>query len=145
VFRESAYFKALQTALHGAGVPYGYAVSVWSTGSALVGEHGVPATLEMYLFAVGATTAYGGLRLLTWETGGEADKPLTKSPHLFRAGVVHLVAIGAAITCALLLAQIDSFVAWPLASFIATALYLGISSIEVATVERDDGKSGSGE
>lgn len=142
---ESAYFRALQTALHGAGVPYGYAVSVWSTGSALVGDHGPPTTLEIFLFGLGATTAYGGLRLLTWETGGEADKPLTRSPHLFRAGVVHLAAIATAITAALLIAQIDSTVAWVVAPFVATVLYLGLSSVEVATVERGGGATESGE
>ncbi len=118
---------------------------MWSTGSALVGDHGAPSTPEIYLFALGATTAYGGLRLLTWETGGEADKPLTRSPHLFRAGVVHLGAIGAAITAALLIAQIDSTVAWVLSPFITTILYLGVSSVEVATVERGGGASAAGE
>ena len=145
MFRESAYVRALQTALHGAGVPYGYAVSVWATGSALAGEHGAPATADICLVAVGATTAYGGLRLLTWDTGGEADKPLTRSPHLFRAGLVHLAAIGAAIAAALLGAQIDSIVAWFVAPFVATLLYLGVSSVEVATVERGGGASPSGE
>ncbi len=134
--RESPYFRALQTALHGAGVPYGYTLSVWSTGSALVGEHGPPEQLEIFLFALGATSAYGGLRLLTWETGGEADD-LTRSPNLLRAGVVHLAAIAAAIAAALLMARIESTAAWFLAALVATLLYLAVSSVEVATVERD--------
>lgn len=145
VMRESAYFRALQTALHGAGLPYGYAVTVWATGSALAGEHGVPTKAEIFLFAAGATMAYGGLKLLTRETGGEAKKPLSRSPHLVRAGVVHLAAIGAAITAALLIAQIPSSAAWLLAALAATVLYLGVSSVEVATVERGGGASASGE
>ncbi len=145
VIRESAYFRALQTALHGAGLPYGYAVTVWATGSALVGEHGVPTKAQVFLFAGGATMAYGGLRLLTSETGGEAKKPLSRSPHLVRAGLVHLAAIGAAITAAMLIAQIPSSAAWVLATFVATVLYLGVSSVEVATVERGGGTSASGD
>lgn len=136
--RESAYFRALQTALHGAGVPYGYAVTVWATGAALVGQHALPQEIEIFLFAAGATGAYGGLRLLTWETGGEADTPLPRSPNLLRAGIVHVVSIGAAIAAALLIAEIGSRVAWVLAPLAATLLYLGISSVEVATVEQDD-------
>ena len=135
--RESAYFRALQTALHGAGVPYGYAVTVWSSGAALAGEHGVPSTGEILLFALGATSGYAGLRLLTWETGGEAETPLPRSPNLLRAGVVHLASIGAAIAAALALAKIQSSIAWALATFAATILYLGVSSVEVATVELD--------
>lgn len=141
--RESAYFRALQTALHGAGVPYGYAVTVWSSGAALAGEHGAPSTGEILLFALGATAAYGGLRLLTWETGGEAEKPLTRSPNLMRAGIVHLVSIGVAIAAALLAAQIPSSGAWALATFLATILYLGVSSVEVATVESDEDAASS--
>jgi hypothetical protein len=137
--RESAYFKALQTALHGAGVPYGYAVTVWGTGAALVGEHDLPQDVDIYLFVAGATAAYGGLRLLTWETGGEAETPLPRSPNLFRAGLVHLVSIGAAITAALLIAQVGSRAAWILAPLAATVLYLGVSSVEVAAVESDGG------
>ncbi len=142
--RESAYFRALQTALHGAGLPYGYAVTVWATGSALAGEHGPPTSAEIFLFAVGATSAYGGLVLLTGETGGEAKKPLSRSPHLIRAGPVHLAAIGAAIAAALLVAQIHSSAAWILATLAATLLYLGIASVEVAAVERGGGDSASG-
>ena len=145
MIQESAYFKALQTALHGAGVPYGYAVTVWATGSALAGEHGSPTTAEIFLFAVGATSAYGGLMLLTGETGGEAEKPLSRSPHLVRAGLVHLTSIGAAITGALLVAQIPSSAAWFLATLVATLLYLSVSSVEVATVERGGGASASGD
>ncbi|CAN5500752.1 hypothetical protein BH20ACT19_BH20ACT19_13940 [soil metagenome] len=144
MIRESAYFRALQTALHGAALPYGYAVTVWSTGSALAGGHGPPTTAEIFLFAVGATSAYGGLVLLTGETDGEAKKPLSRSPHPIRAGLVHLAAIGAAITAALLIAQIDSSAAWILATLVAALLYLGIASVEVATVERGGGASESG-
>ena len=136
--RESSYFRALQTALHGVGVPYGYAVTVWATGASLAARHGVPGTGEILLFAVGATGAYGGLRLLTWETGEEADKPLPKSPNLFRAGIVHLAAIGVAIGAALLIARLESSAAWFLAMLVATLLYLGVSSVEVAAVEEEE-------
>jgi len=144
VIRESAYFRALRTALHGAGLPYGYAVTVWGTGSALAGEHGVPTEAEIFLFALGATIAYGGLMFLTSETAGEAEKQLARSPHPVRAGLVHVTAIGAAITAALLIARIPGSAAWLVASLAATLLYLGASSVEVATVERGGGASASG-
>jgi len=142
--RESPYFRALQTTLHGAGLPYGYAITVWSAGAALAGPHGEPTEVEIFLFAVGATLAYSGLKLLTWETEGEAEKPLTASPHPLRAGAVHLAAIGAAITAALLIAQIPGSGAWLFASLAVTVVYLGVSSVEVATVERGGGASASG-
>ncbi len=133
---DSSYLRALENAVHGAGLPYGYAVTVWSTGAALSGRHGMPSTGSIFLFAAGATIAYGALRLLTWNTDEEAHKPLTRSPHVIRAGVVHLAAIALAISGALLMARIHGDAAWLLAPLTATLAYLGFSSVEVALVER---------
>lgn len=134
---DSSYLRALENAVHGAGLPYGYAVTVWSTGAALSGRHGMPSTGSIFLFAAGATIAYGALRLLTWNTDGEeAEKPLARSPHVVRAGVVHLAAIALAISAALLVARIHGDAAWLVAPLAATLAYLGFSSVEVALVER---------
>ncbi len=46
---------------------------------------------------------------------------------------------------ALLIAQLQSSAAWFLATLAATLLYLGVSSVEVAAVERSDGDSASGD
>lgn len=136
----SAYMRALETAIQGAGLPYGYAITTWATGSALVGERGMPSTASIFLFIAGAVVAYGGLRmLLTWSMRGEAEIPLTRSPNPIRAGVLHLVAIGLAITSSMVIARIGSDAAWSLAPFAATLVYLGVSSIEVALVEDDRG------
>lgn len=132
--RESNYLQAIQTALHGAGLPYGYAITVWSTGAALVAEHGTPSLVEIYLFAAGAVAAYGALTFLTWATDGEAQ-PLTRSPRRVRAGLLHVGAIALAITSAALIAKLSSGVVWPIAPLVATLLYLAIPSVEVALVE----------
>lgn len=145
VTRESAYLRAIQTGLYGAGLPYGYAITVWAAGSALVGQHGKPTSAEIFLFAAGATSAYGGLTLLTERTGGEADTPLSRSPHPLRAGLVHLAAIGTAITAAMLVAQIRGSAAWFLATLAATLLYLCVSSVESAIVERGGSAAASGD
>lgn len=127
--------QAVQTVLHGAGLPYGYAITVWTTGSALIGQRGTPALAEVYLLAAGAVGAYGGLTFLTWETEGEAQKPLTRSHRRVRAGLFHVGAIALAITSAALIADLAGGVAWFLAPFAATLVYLGVSSVEVALVE----------
>ena len=134
----SAYLRALETALHGAGLPYGYAVTVWSTGAMLTNAHGVPSVGRVFLFAAGAAAAYGLLTFLTRTTEGEAGTQLTRSPHLVRAGAIHVAAIGLAIGAAALIAQIESGVAWPLGTFAATLLYLGISSVEKALIEQEE-------
>jgi len=135
--RESPFFRAVETSVHGAGLPYGYAVTVWSTGAALIGEQGKASPGAIFLFAGGATAAYGTLKALTWNTEREAEKPLTRSPRPVRAGFLHVCAIGLAIAAALASAQLPGDAPWFLAPFFATLVYLSGSSVEVALVEGD--------
>jgi hypothetical protein len=139
--RESKYLQAIQTALHDAGLPYGYAITVWSTSAALVAEHGTPSLVEIYLFAVGAVAAYGSLTLLTWATQGEAQHSLTRSPNRVRAGLFHIGGIVLAITSAALIAKFSSAVVWLMAPLVATLVYLAVPSVEVALVESAREKS----
>lgn len=135
--RESSYLQAIRTVLHGAGLPYGYAITVWSMGSALTGEHGPPSVGEIALFVAGAVGAYGGMTFLTWGTEGEAEKPITRSHRRVRAGLIHICAIALAITSAALIAQLSTRAVWLAVPFVATVLYLGVSSVEVALVESE--------
>jgi len=88
--------------------------------------------------------AYSGLKLLTWETEGEAEKPLAENLRPLRAGVLHLAAIGAAIAAALLVAKLPGSVARLLSPLAATVVYLSVSSVEVAAVDRGGGASPAG-
>ena len=137
----STYLRSLETALHGAGLPYGYAVTTWSTGAAVAGSRGMPELGSVFLFAAGAASGYGLLRHLTRAVEGEAQSQLTRSPKLVRAGAIHVAAIGLAIAAAALIAKIPSDVAWPLASLAGTVLYLGVSSLEISFTEVREGSS----
>lgn len=135
--RNSPFLRAIETSVQGAGLPYGYAITVWSTGSVLVGEHGKASVLATFLFVAGAIVAYGALKVATWNTRKPAEKPLAKSPHPVRAGLMHIAAIGLAISAALAAAQVAGEPAWFLAPFASTLVYLSGSSVEVALVEDD--------
>lgn len=106
---------------------------VWSTGAALIGEHGKASLAAIFLFAGGAATAYGSLKALTANTQQAAETPLAKSPHPVRAGLLHVCAIGLAITAALAIARIPGDTAWFLAPLLATLVSLSGSSVEVAS------------
>ena len=140
--RESTYLRAVDTGLHGAGLPYGYAITVWSTGTTMTGAQGRPSVVSILLFAAGAAAAYGTLRLSTKKAEGDAQKLLTRSPHLVRAGFLHVAAIGLAIASAALIGEIQGAATWPLASFAATAVYFGVSSVEMALLEREASTAG---
>ena len=137
--RDSALLRGIETSVQGAGLPYGYAITVWSTGAALAGGHGFASPGAVFLFAGGAIAAYAALKALAWRTEQEAEKPLGKSPRPVRAGVTHVCAIALAIGAALAAARIPGDSSWFLAPFLATLLYLSVSSIEVALVEDEPG------
>lgn len=141
---ESDYLQAIQIALHGAGLPYGYAITVWSTGAALAAERDAVAGRDLPL-RVRGKAAYGGLTFLTWATEGEAHHPLTRSPRRVRAGLLHVGSIALAITSAALIAKLSSSITWLIAPLVATLLYLAVSSVEVALVEGERDASNVGE
>lgn len=111
-----------------------------------VDAHGPASIGRVLLFAAGAASAYGCLRFLAETVEGEANTALTRSTRLVRAGAIHVLAIAVAISAAALIAQIDSAVSWLLASFAATVLYLGVSSVEMALLAHEhDGHEEHGE
>ena len=127
------YLRGLDAALRGAALPYGYTLTVWATGAALIHSHGNPSIGQLFLFAAGAALAYGALRIASHQTGGK-QRDIAGSPHVFRAGLIHVSGIGLGIGAASLVARVGSGVAWPLATFASTVVYLGITSVEIMLV-----------
>lgn len=134
------YLRGVDAALRGAALPYGYTLTVWATGTALMRSHGLPSVDELFLFAAGAAAAYGALKIVSNRAGG-AQRDIAGSPHVFRAGIIHVGGIGLGIGAAALVARIGSGIAWPLATFASTSVYLGVTSVEIALV---DGSARSG-
>ncbi len=91
---------------------------------------------SVFLFAAGAAAAYGLLRFLTRRAEGEAQSQLTRSPHLARAGAIDVGAIALSVGAAALIARITGDVAWAVAPFAQALLYLGVSCVEMALLER---------
>jgi hypothetical protein len=124
----------MRSAVVGTALPYGYTVTIFSSGQAVTHAHGVPSVPEVLLFSTGAAAAYGFLRWGVRGVSGVA-RQLGESPRLVRAGALQLAAILAAILAAALLARLPEVPAWPAAAFAATLAYLGIVSVELALLE----------
>jgi hypothetical protein len=130
---DSRYPSALATVLRSSAVPYGYTVTVWTSGMMLTRHRGFPTTGEVFLFVVGAVAAFGLLGgIVRFGRGVPLDPP---HGALRRTGMVHLLAVGAALGAATLVALIHSVVAWPLGAFVATATYLALTTLELLIVE----------
>ena len=103
--------------------PYGYTVTIWTSGGVLIHARGAPSAIEALLFMLGAvagyatvaTTAFGSLRARVI-----VDPP----PPAIWAGF-HVVGIGLAIGAAALdVHLIDGRAAWPVGGFAVTMIYL---------------------
>jgi hypothetical protein len=126
------YVHGLRSVLQGVALPYGYTVTVWSSGQEVIHLRGMPLVWEVFLFAAGAVCGYGALRALAPDPADEAAPPIGAAPRGRLAVLIQIAAIGAAVGAATLIGRIDSSVAWPLVGFSATTLYLAVVSLEPA-------------
>ena len=113
---DNRYASALATVLRGSAIPYGYTVTVWTSGMMLVRHRGLPSTGQVFLFAIGAVAAFALLGSLVRLGRGVPFDP--RHGVLRRAGMVQLFAVGGALGAATLVTFIRSGIAWPLGAFV---------------------------
>ena len=113
--------------------PYGYTISIWSSGAVLLGTHGTPRVAEVFAFLAGALTGFGLLGLLAHGAFARGES-LDHAPDRVLAGALHWLAAGGAVGAAVLVAKLPGWEAWPLASFAATTIYILIASAQLALV-----------
>jgi len=111
--------------------PYGYTLTVWTSGAVLTHARGIPSTVDALLFMLGAVVgfalvgaaSFGGL---TVRVRMEAQQPA------LWAGF-HALSIGAAIGIATLIAHLlHDRGAWPLGGLAATMSYLVLFAAQLA-------------
>jgi hypothetical protein len=138
--RASSTGIALGTMVSASAAPYGYTVSLWSTGALITHYRGSPGVGQVFLFAAGALLAFSvvglGVRPIL-----RAQGPMEDGHERVLVGALHWFSVGAAAGTAALIGHVNSGVDWILASFAATALYLLISSVQLAFAYR--GSSGA--
>jgi len=135
-FPESRQLRrAFATMVSSSAAPYGYTLTIWSSGALLIHFRHSPAVWEVFLFLTGAVAAFAGLWLLGRGTIEHA-KPVSHQSSRAMAGALDLFAIGVAVGAATLLSMIHSWEAWPLTSLGATALYMIAGSIQLAVAEQ---------
>ncbi len=128
---------ALGTVASASATPYGYTISLWSSGALLMHFHGPPNVGEVFLFAAGALAGFGIV-------GGIAHGALRKAEPLkpgrghLVAGILHWFSVGIAVGSVALVSETSSGVAWALGSLMATTLYLTGAAVQLAFLTRYD-------
>jgi hypothetical protein len=124
---------ALGSLASSSAAPYGYTISVWSSGAVLIHSRGLPNVGEVFMFAAGALAGFTFLGLLAHRRLAVMDAAISERERVL-AGVLHWFAVGAAVGAVALIAQIPSWIAWPLGMFTGTVLYLIGASVQLALV-----------
>ncbi len=133
-FSRRFYARALATVVRRSAIPYGYTLTVWTSGAAIEHSHGTPAVGDTFLFLIGAVAGFAVLGSLGRT---EDETPLKPKPgDLIRTGLTQILAVGLALGAAALVALLHSFAVWPLGGFAATLIYLAIVATELAVSSR---------
>ncbi|MFN8202396.1 MAG: hypothetical protein U0S48_07515 [Solirubrobacteraceae bacterium] len=123
----------LGTIVAASAAPYGYTISIWSSGAVLLRSRGVPSVAEVFAFLAGALAGFAVMALAAHGAVTRSES-LDHASDRVVAGALHWLAAGAAVGAAALLAEIRGWEAWPLASFAATTTYILGASVQLAAV-----------
>jgi hypothetical protein len=128
---KARYKSALRATVAASAAPYGYTLTIWTSGAVLSHARGIPSTGEALLFLVGAVAAYalvGGVAF-----GGFSDQLVPEPARSAVWGGLHVFSVGLAIGAASLVAHgVHDEAAWPIGGFLATGLYLSASASQLA-------------
>ena len=127
--------SAFATMLEASAAPYGYTIAIWSSGALLIHYRTAPDVGEVFLFVAGAVVGFTLLGLVG-RRAVETAKALGQGPARVWAGILDWFAVGLAVGAVALLAQIESWVAWPLGSFSATTVYFAAASLQLGLAVR---------
>jgi hypothetical protein len=132
----AAFGHALDAVVAASAAPYGYTVSIWSSGAIVMHAHGAPDVLDVVLFALGALAGFAALGLVSTAIAACTEATLDRGSERVAAGMLNLLAVGAALGSAVVLARTPGRLAWLLASLAVTVLYLLGAGAQLALVDR---------
>jgi hypothetical protein len=102
----SRYPGAVRAVTGASAMPYGYTVTVWSSGAVLMHAHGTPNVGDVFLFLAGALAGFAAVALAA-RAPSAAPLDVTRGEPAI-AGVLHAGAAGVAVGAAAFLALLRS-------------------------------------
>ena len=131
---RARYRHGLRKAVGASAGPYGYTLTVWTTGAVLIHARGVPTTAKALYFMFGAVLAFSAVGALAYRGKLAVRAKAVSHPVLW--GSFHFVPVATSIGAATLVAHFaQGWTAWPLAGFTATAIYLTFVAAQITFFE----------
>jgi hypothetical protein len=125
------------TIVAASATPYGYTLTIWSSGAVLLDAHGKPTVGDIFLFVAGAVVGFAILGVVAH--GAIAPRSsIDRGRDRVIAGALDWAAVGAAVGTAALLAELHGWFAWPLGSAAATIVYLVGAGLQLGLVAHGD-------
>jgi hypothetical protein len=135
--RGNRYRRALRETVVASAFPYGYTLTIWTSGAVLSHARGLPTTADAFLFMGGALIGFALVAMIAFR---ELHSHRVRRIEIFSLWeAFHLLSIGLAIGVAAIVAHfVHSMAAWALDGFLATSLYLTTTALQIALVVRFD-------
>ena len=125
------YLAALRTTVAASAAPYGYTLTIWTSGAVLSHARGIPSARDALLFLVGAVGAFALVAAVAVTRPSERLVPVPAHAAIW--GALHFVSVGLAIGAASTVAHlVESAAAWLLGGFLSTFIYLLASASQLA-------------
>ena len=111
--------------------PYGYTLTVWTSGAVLAHARGLPTSVEALLFMLGGVVGFAIVGMAAFGDLRARVEVDPTPPALW--GGLHFISVAAAIGAVTVIAdQVENAAAWPLGGFTATVLYLVLLAAQLA-------------
>ncbi len=126
--------RSLAAVASGSAVPYGYTVTLWSSGAVLAHAHGPPDLPRIALFIASAIVGYNVFGGMTHRLGADVDDGLAGRVKVV-AGMLNWLAVACAVAAAWVCSQLPWVAAWALGPGVATLVYLTAAAVQLALSE----------
>jgi hypothetical protein len=126
----------LRAATSASAVPYGYTITIWSSGTVSVDVLGVPHLGKVLLFMAGAVAGFVAVKGAAFGTAGVVTRE-NAADALALWGFAHWLSAGAAIVLVWAADHVFGDTAsWAVAGFLATSVYLVLNAAQTTLAAR---------
>lgn len=132
----SAYRRSLRIGVAASSAPYGYTITIWSSGAVSMDLLGKPHVASALLYVAGAATAFLAVQVGAYGTLRVRLQP-GPPPPIAAWGNAHFLSAGGAVLAVWGAERLlDSEAGWAVAGFLATSLYLTLNALQMTLASR---------